>query len=100
MTYPDKDYEDAHQNTFSTPKVPIWSVLPPNVTEATLAQAIVDFSDAIGEANVFVGDGLSHYVDPYDLSEGDKTKRKLPSAAVWYVLDFVANFTFGGLYGR
>ncbi|CAK7235012.1 hypothetical protein SCUCBS95973_009126 [Sporothrix curviconia] len=81
-TYPDQDYEDAHLMTFSTPKVPIPTILPPGVTKEVFDQAILDFSEAIGSENVFVGEGLSHYVDPYDLAENDIVKRKLPSAAV------------------
>ena len=84
-TYPDQEYEDAHLMTFSTPKVAIPSILPPDVTQDTFSQAIAEFTDAIGKDSVFIGAGLSHYVDPYDLSEADETKRKLPSAAVWSV---------------
>lgn len=82
-TYPDQEYEDAHLMTFSTPKVAIPSILPPDVTHDTFLQAITEFTEAIGKDNVFIGAGLSHYVDPYDLSEADETRRKLPSAAVW-----------------
>lgn len=71
--------------TYSTPKVPIPSILPPDVTQESFDQAITDFSAAIGKENVFVGEGLSHYIDPYDLWENDASKRKLPSAAVWLV---------------
>ncbi len=82
-TYPDEAYEDAHLRTFSTPKVAIPSILPPGVTLEAFSQAVGAFSEALGKDNVFVGAGLSHYVDPYDLAEDDETQRKLPSAAVW-----------------
>ncbi|KAM5353475.1 hypothetical protein ACJ41O_000125 [Fusarium nematophilum] len=83
-TYPDPEYEEAHRKTFSTPKVPIRSVLPPNVSQGAFSQAILEFCATVGKDQVFVGDGLSDYIDPYDLSEDDETKRKMPSAAVWY----------------
>ncbi|CAK7202828.1 hypothetical protein SEUCBS139899_005555 [Sporothrix eucalyptigena] len=81
-TYPDQEYEDAHLMTFSTPKVPIPTILPPDTTKETFDRAITDFVEAVGKDKVFVGEGLSHYVDPYDLSENDEKRRKLPSAAV------------------
>lgn len=71
--------------TFSTPKVAIPNILPVDVSQETFSQAVSEFTDAIGKDNVFIGDALSHYVDPYDLSETDPAKRKLPSAAVWLV---------------
>lgn len=84
-TYPDKEYEDAHLMTFSAPKVAIPNILPVDVSQETFSQAVGEFTDAIGKDNVFIGAALSHYVDPYDLSETDPAKRKLPSAAVWLV---------------
>jgi len=83
-TYPDPEYEDAHQATYERkPRYPIKQVLPPGVREKDFAQAIQDFIAAIGQDAVFVNEALSDYIDPYDVHEHEDDKRKVPSAAVW-----------------
>jgi hypothetical protein len=83
-TYPDAAYEAAHQATYErAPRHPIKPVLPPGVREADFALAIQEFIDAVGKDAVFVKEGLTDYIDPYDVHEADETKRKVPSAAVW-----------------
>lgn len=85
-TYPDADYEAAHQATYErAPRHPIKSILPPGVREADFAKAVQEFIAVVGEDAVFIGDGLSDYIDPYDVNEADESKRKVPSAAVWSV---------------
>ncbi len=82
--YSDPEYEQAHRQTFSRPPShPIKRVLPPGVREDDFAHAIQEFISIVGKDSVFVEDGLSDYVDPYDIWEADETKRKIPSAAVW-----------------
>ncbi len=58
-----------------------------NLSGDEFDNAISEFVSIVGEDNVFVGEGLSDYVDPYDIWEADEQKRKTPSAAVWYVKD-------------
>ncbi|VUC37775.1 unnamed protein product [Clonostachys rosea] len=81
-TYPWDEYEAAHQKTFSPPQVPIKRVIPPGVSEAAFAKAIQEFINVVGKDQVFVGDALSHYIDPFDIADDDETKRKVPGAAV------------------
>lgn len=84
--YDDPEYEKAHKDTFTLPlqQKPVKTVLPPGVRSEDFTQAIKDFSAAVGEESVFVGEALSDYVDPYDLWPDIEGKRKVPSAAVWY----------------
>ncbi|KAL4958101.1 hypothetical protein BDW69DRAFT_179889 [Aspergillus filifer] len=67
-TYANHDltYEFAHRATFSQPKKDITAVLPP-------------------VENVFVGEALVDYVDPYDVYEDDEERREVLSAAVTWV---------------
>lgn len=83
-TYPDADYEAAHQATYERkPRHPIKPVLPPGVREADFNKAVEEFIAVVGKDAVFINEGLSDYIDPYDIHEADETKRKVPSAAVW-----------------
>ena len=82
-TYPYAEYEQAHQETFAPPQVPIKHVLPPGMSETAFSQAISEFSHVVGKDQVFIGEALAHYIDPYDIWEEDESKRKLPSGAVW-----------------
>jgi hypothetical protein len=84
QTYPDPEYEDAHQATYERkPRFPINRVLPPGIREADFAKAIEEFMAAVGQGAVFVDEALSDYIDPYDVHEHQDSKRKIPSAAVW-----------------
>ncbi|KAH8901818.1 FAD-linked oxidase-like protein [Coniochaeta sp. PMI_546] len=81
--YSDPEYERAHRATFAPPqRNPLKPVLPPGVRDSDFSQAIQDFIGVVGERNVFIGEALSDYVDPYDIWEADEQKRKMPSAAV------------------
>lgn len=81
--YADPEYEQAHQSLFVRPaRHIIKRVLPPGVREADFDQAVQEFVSAVGQANVIVDQGLSDYIDPYDIWEADEGKRKTPSAAV------------------
>ncbi|KAH7242852.1 hypothetical protein B0J15DRAFT_404739 [Fusarium solani] len=81
-TYPFEEYEAAHQKIFVAPRVPIKRILPPGVSASDFSQAVAEFSNVVGGDQVFIGDGLAHYIDPYDIWEDDEFKRKMPSAAV------------------
>lgn len=91
-TYADPECEAAHQATYErVPRHPIKPVLPPGVSEADFAQVIQQFSDAVGKNAVFINEGLSDYIDPYDVNEADDGKRKVPSAAVWSAVTIADN---------
>ncbi|KAK4107351.1 vanillyl alcohol oxidase [Canariomyces notabilis] len=82
-TYSHAEYEAAHQSTYErTPRYPIKPVLPPGVREADFARAIQEFISTVGQDAVFINEGLSDYIDPYDVHEDRDDKRKVPSAAV------------------
>lgn len=91
QTYPHPDYEAAHQQTYErAPRHPITPIpLPPGVGQTDFDSAISEFISIAGEESVFVKEGLSDYIDPYDVHEHDPSQRKLPSAAVWYVLFYL-----------
>lgn len=84
QTYPHPDYEAAHQQTYErAPRHPITPIpLPPGVGQTDFDSAISEFISIAGEESVFVKEGLSDYIDPYDVHEHDPSQRKLPSAAV------------------
>lgn len=83
-TYADSLYEQAHQKTFKPPQiVAIPAVLPPGLSQLEFSEALRDLSQVVGLDQVFVGDALAHYIDPYEIYEDDASKRKIPSAAVW-----------------
>jgi hypothetical protein len=82
-TYLDVEYDQAHQKAFAAPQIaPITAVLPDGVSQNDFNTALLDFAAIVGPEQVFVGDALAHYVDPYELHENDATKRKMPGAAV------------------
>jgi len=95
-TYPDPEYEQAHRATYERkPRFPIKPVLPPGVREADFAKAIDEFVGVVGKDAVFCREGLSDYIDPYDVHEHEQEegRRKVPGAAVWYLL-FILFFIF------
>ncbi|KAJ4415353.1 hypothetical protein N0V85_002755 [Neurospora sp. IMI 360204] len=84
-TYPDPEYEAAHQATYErTPRYPINPVLPPGIIQETWTKAIQAFVSVLGQDAVLIDSALSDYIDPYDIHEADSEndKRKVPSAAV------------------
>ncbi|KAK4171176.1 hypothetical protein QBC36DRAFT_102082 [Triangularia setosa] len=83
-TYPHPDYEAAHQETYErAPRRPIVPIpLPPGVRQSDFDLAISEFISIVGVESVFVKEGLSDYIDPYDVHEDDPSQRKVPSAAV------------------
>ncbi|KAK4208815.1 hypothetical protein QBC37DRAFT_352799 [Rhypophila decipiens] len=85
-TYPDPEYEQAHVDTYErNPRFPIKPARPPGVREEDFLKAIDEFITVVGKDAVFIGEGLSDYIDPYDIHEADNEqggKRQVPSAAV------------------
>ena len=86
--YKDSEYQEAHRGIFQSPATrAIPRTLPPGVTEEDFAHAIRAFISVVGPEFVFVDEALSDYIDPYDPYEADETKRRVPSAAVWWVVN-------------
>ncbi|KIX10676.1 uncharacterized protein Z518_01760 [Rhinocladiella mackenziei CBS 650.93] len=82
VRYEDPEYQSHHQKLFSgTLLCPLENVLPPSVNQADFSLSIAEFEKIVGKENVFVGNALEEYVDPYELWE-QEGKRKMPSAAV------------------
>lgn len=80
--YIDKEYQSTHYTLFKDSiTVPLNSVLPPGVTKASFDRAIQKYRDVVGKEQVYHGDDLVEYIDPYELHEAEGT-RKIPSAAV------------------
>ncbi|KAI1613492.1 glycolate oxidase [Exophiala viscosa] len=80
--YADPEYQDVHINLFSKSIVrPIPHVLPPGVSQTNFDRAIREWSNALGSENVFSGDNVKEYIDPYELNE-DASTRRVPSGAV------------------
>lgn len=84
--YDDPEYQAAHLETFSYPLIPgIEVVLPPRVSQESFDAALKELAEAVGKDAVFSAEGLKEYVDPYEIPEA-VGERKVPSAAVWYVI--------------
>lgn len=82
--YQDAQYQDVHINLFSKSIIrPLKPVLPPGVSQGEFDLAIKEWSDVVGSHNVFSGQDVQEYIDPYELNE-DAANRRVPSGAVWY----------------
>lgn len=80
--YRDAEYQATHYTLFKKSiTAPLKDVLPPGVTQANFKKAIQKYKDVVGEDQVLRGDGLTEYIDPYELQEAGGN-RKMPSAAV------------------
>ena len=80
--YVDVEYQSTHYNLFKDSiTIPLKSVLPPGVTRDALDTAIKKYKNIVGDDQVYQGDGLTEYIDPYELHEAEGTRR-MPSAAV------------------
>jgi hypothetical protein len=81
-TYLDTEYQSTHYNLFKDSiTVPLKSVLPPGVIRDGFDKAIRQYKDVVGDDQVYQGDELKEYIDPYELHELEGTRR-MPSAAV------------------
>jgi hypothetical protein len=80
--YLDKTYQSTHHDLFrNSITTPLDPVLPPGVSKENFDVAIRRFKDVVGEDQVYQGDALAEYIDPYELHEAEG-KRKMPSAAI------------------
>ncbi len=87
VRYDDPEYQQNHRALFSGSIIsPLEHVLQPGVSQEAFDHAMADFKEIVGEEYTFIGQALEDYVDPYELWEKEG-KRKMPSAAVWQVLD-------------
>jgi len=80
--YIDREYQSTHFNLFKDSiTVPLKPVLPPGVDQNAFNKAVAKYKGVVGDAQVYSGDALTEYIDPYELHEAEGT-RKMPSAAV------------------
>lgn len=81
IRYQDPEYQKAHNDLFlGRSDQPLEHVLPPGVSKSEFDRAIKELVQAIGKENVFTGEAIRDYVDPYEVIEV-KEGRKVPSAA-------------------
>ena len=80
--YIDKEYQSTHYSLFKDSiTAPLNSVLPPGVTQDVFDSAIQKYRDVVGKEQVYQGDDLAEYIDPYELHEAEGNRR-IPSAAI------------------
>ncbi|CAO2649068.1 Nn.00g100170.m01.CDS01 [Neocucurbitaria sp. VM-36] len=80
--YLDAEYQSTHYNLFKESiTVPLKAVLPPGISQSRFDDAIQKYGEVVGADQVLQGDGLTEYIDPYELREA-QGQRKMPSAAV------------------
>lgn len=80
--YINPEYQSTHYNLFKdSVTVPLKSVLPPGIDRDAFDTAIKRYKSIVGDAQVYQGDALTEYIDPYELHEAEGTRR-MPSAAV------------------
>ena len=83
VRYQDPEVQKAHTDLYlGSSDRPLYPVLPPGVSEEEFDRAVQEFVDVLGSKNVFAGEALQDYIDPYEIDEAG-VDRKIPSAAVW-----------------
>ena len=86
VRFEDPIFQTAHKDLFlRSSDRPLHPVLPPGVGQEDFDRAIQEFVQVLGTKNVFAGEALQEYIDPYEIDEAG-VDRKIPSAAVWYVV--------------
>ena len=84
IRYSDPEVQKAHIDLYlNSSDRPLYPVLPPDVTQDDFDKAIQELVDVLGSKNVFAGEALQDYIDPYEIDEAG-VERKIPSAAVWF----------------
>lgn len=84
--YSDPDVQKAHTDLYlRSSDRPLYPVLPPGISKDVFDKAIQEFIDVVGDKNVYAGEALQDYIDPYEIDEVG-VQRKIPSSAVWYEL--------------
>lgn len=83
VRYEDPEVQQAHSDLYlNSPERPLYPVLPPGVSKEELDKAVNEFVGVLGGENIFAGEALYDYIDPYEIDEAG-VERKIPSAAVW-----------------
>lgn len=83
VRYQDPEVQKAHTALYlNSSDRPLYPTLPPGVNQGEFDKAIQELVDVIGSKNVFAGEALQDYIDPYEIDEVG-VDRKIPGAAVW-----------------
>ena len=83
VRYEDPEVQKAHTDLYlNSSDRPLYPVLPPGVKQDEFDKAIHELVDVLGSKNVFAGEALQDYIDPYEIDEPG-IERKIPGAAVW-----------------
>ena len=83
VRYEDPEVQKAHTDLYlNSSDRPLYPVLPPGVKQDEFDKAIHELVDVLGSKNVFAGEALQDYIDPYEIEEPG-VERKIPGAAVW-----------------
>ena len=86
VRYQDPEVQKAHTDLYlNSSDRPLYPVLPPGVSQEDFDKAIHELVDVLGSKNVFAGEALQDYIDPYEIEEPG-VERKVPGAAVSYDL--------------
>lgn len=86
VRYQDPEVQKAHTDLYlNSSDRPLYPVLPPGISQEHFDKAIQELVEVLGSKNVFAGEALQDYIDPYEILEPG-VERKIPSAAVWYDL--------------
>lgn len=84
IRYEDPEVQQAHSDQYlNSPERPLYPVMPPGVGKDEFDKAMQAFNYVLGSENVFAGEALNDYIDPYEIVE-DGEERNIPSAAVWH----------------
>jgi hypothetical protein len=83
VRYEDPEVQKAHTDLYlNSSDRPLYPVLPPGINQEDFDKAIHELVEALGSKNVFAGEALQDYIDPYEIDEPG-VERKIPGAAVW-----------------
>ncbi|KAK5173547.1 uncharacterized protein LTR77_002228 [Saxophila tyrrhenica] len=82
VRYEDSEVQKAHTDLYQdSSKRPLYPVLPPGLSQSEFDEAINELVSVLGNKNVFAGEALQDYIDPYEIDEPG-VERKIPGAAV------------------
>ena len=87
IRYEDPEVQKAHTDLYLySSDRPLYPVLPPGVNQDEFDTAVNELVDVLGSKNVFAGEALQDYIDPYEIDEPG-VERKIPGAAVWSAVE-------------
>ncbi len=68
--YEDPEVQKAHTDLYlGSSERPLYPVLPLGMSTEDFDQVIHQFVEALGSKNVFAGEALQDYIDPYEIDE-------------------------------